>query len=290
MNRYSPWLGWLLLAPSLIVLGTFIVYPAIYSLYLSFHNVHPFTGESTFIGLSHYRELFTSDEYWRSLRVSIFFVFLTVPPAIVISLVIAVLLDAQPYCRGFFRTIFLLPVGVSAAMAAMLWVFIFNPSAGYLNFVLSSVGIRGPNWLGDPNWALVAVSIATVWKEIGFNVIFFLAGLASVPDDVREAAIVDGAGVWRRFWYVILPMISPTFFFVTVISVIHSFESFGQIHILTRGGPADATNILVYKLYRDGFEYFRAGFASSQAVILFCIILLLTMVQFRIAKKRVHYQ
>lgn len=182
-----------------------------------------------------------------------------------------------------------MPVAVSSAMAAMLWIFLYNPTAGFLNYVLSVFGIEGPNWLADPTWSLVAVAIATVWKELGFNVIFFLAGLASVPPELNEAARIDGANAWQRFWRVTLPMLSPTVFFVGVVSVIHSFESFGQIHILTKGGPAGATNVLVYSLYRDAFENFRSGFASAQAVILFAIILAATFVQFRIGQKRVHY-
>jgi ABC-type sugar transport system permease subunit len=214
---------------------------------------------------------------------------LTVVPSVLFSLAIAVALDANPYVRGLFRTIFLLPVAISSAMAAMLWIFIYNPTAGYLNFILEKLGVGGPNWLGDPHWALLAVSIATVWKEMGFNVIFFLAGLASVPPELREAATIDGANGWQRFRHVVLPILSPTLFFVVVVSVINAFQSFGQIHILTTGGPAGATNILVYSLYRDAFENFRTGYASAQAVILFAIILSATAVQFYVAKRRVHY-
>jgi multiple sugar transport system permease protein/sn-glycerol 3-phosphate transport system permease protein len=174
-------------------------------------------------------------------------------------------------------------------MAAMLWIFLYNPTAGYLNYLLDRLGIPGPNWLGDPQWALLGVAIATVWREIGFNVIFFLAGLTSIPRELREAAVIDGAGRWQRFRHVVLPLISPTFFFVAVVSVINSFQSFGQIHILTAGGPANATGVLVYKLYRDAFENFRTGYASAQAVILFLIILAATAIQFRLAKRRVHY-
>jgi ABC-type sugar transport system permease subunit len=174
-------------------------------------------------------------------------------------------------------------------MAAMLWIFLYNPTAGYLNYVLERIPIAGPNWLGDPRWALVAVAMATVWRELGFNVIFFLAGLSSIPRDLLEAAAIDGAGKLQRFRYVVLPNLSPTLFFVTVVSVINSFQSFGQIHVLTQGGPANATNVLVYKLYLDAFTNFRTGFASAEAVLLFGIVLLATGIQFRIAKRRVHY-
>ncbi len=267
----------------------FVIYPAIYSVCLSLQHVDPFTQRSFFAGFENYTELFTSSEYWESVSTSFFFMLYTVIPSIVFSLLIALALDTNPFIRGFFRTLFMMPVAVSTAMAAMLWVFLYNPTAGYLNYLLAVIGIDGPNWLSDPHWALVAVAIATIWKELGFNIIFFLAGLAGVPNELREAATLDGANAWQRFRHVVLPILSPTLFFVGVVSVIHSFESFGQIHILTKGGPAGSTSVLVYSLYRDAFENFRTGYASAQAVVLFGILLLFTVVQFRVAKKRVHY-
>jgi ABC-type sugar transport system permease subunit len=214
---------------------------------------------------------------------------MTVIPSIALSLAIAIGIDANPYARGLFRTIFLAPVAISSAMAAMLWVFFYNPSAGLINYVLELFHVTGPNWLGHGTPALIAVSIVTVWKELGFNVIFFLAGLAAIPNDVREAAEIDGANAWSRFWRIILPMLSPTMLFVAVVSMISSFQAFGQIHILTQGGPAGATSTLVYNLYRDAFQNFQTGSASAQAVVLFLLMLAATAVQFYVAKKRVHF-
>ncbi len=288
MNTRFP-IALLFLLPTLLGLGVFTIYPAIHSVYLSFHSVAPFSSELFFSGFENYTELFSSPEYWQSLKASCLFALFTVPPGLLVSLFIAVLLDAQPYVKTLLRTIFLLPVGISTAMAAMLWVFLFNPTAGYLNYFLSTVGITGPNWLADPLWALPAVSIATIWKAIGFNVIFLLAALTGVPKELQEAALVDGAGPFRRFWNITLPMISPTLFFITVVSVIHTFEGFGQIHILTQGGPADSTNVLVYNLYRDAFQNFRTGYASAQAIVLFVIILIATLIQFSVGRRRVHY-
>lgn len=287
--KHNPWLAAALLFPTVAILSVFVFYPAVQSLLLSLQEVDPFTREAFFVGLTNYTSLFESPDYWSSLWTSCLFMLYTVIPSILISLAVAVALDANPYVRGLFRTIFLMPVAISSAMAAMLWIFIYNPTAGYLNYVLDVMGLVGPNWLGDPKFALPAVSVATIWKEIGFNVIFFVAGLASVPPDLKEAAYVDGASAWQRFRHVVLPILSPTIFFVAVVSVINSFQSFGQIHILTAGGPAGATNILVYHLYRDAFVNFRAGFASSQAVILFGILMVFTVIQFRVAKRRVHY-
>jgi sn-glycerol 3-phosphate transport system permease protein len=281
--------AWALLAPALLVLGVFLVYPAAYSFYLSVNEVDPFSLKPFFVGFDNYRELLASPDYWRSVRISFLFTAMTVIPSVGFSLAIAVALDSSPYLRSVFRTVFLAPVAISSAMAAMLWIFLFNPTAGYLNYALSLVGLEGPNWLGAPGWAIVGVAVATVWREMGFNVIFFLAGLSSIPLELREAAVIDGANRAQRFRHVVLPILSPTVFFVAVVSVINSFQSFGQIHILTAGGPAGSTNVLVYKLYRDAFQNFRTGFASAQAVLLFLLMLALTGVQFAVARRKVHY-
>jgi sn-glycerol 3-phosphate transport system permease protein len=282
--------AWALLAPTLLILGAFVFYPALDSMYLSLHEVDAFSTHKVFIGLDNYRMLFISPEYWQSIKVSVLFTLMTVIPSVFLSLAIAVGLDANPYLRGFFRTVFLMPVAISSAMAGMLWVFFYNPSSGYLNYLLDLIHVHGPNWLGDVHWALPAVAITTVWKDLGFNVIFFIAGLSSVPNDVRDAARIDGANAWQRFWHVVLPILSPTVLFVTVVSVLNAFQSFGQIFILTAGGPADSTNTLVYNLYRDAFRNFQTGSASAQSVILFAIMLLATGIQFYVAKRRIHYQ
>ncbi len=287
--KTSRTLAWLLLLPVLLPLAVFVALPAVQSLWLSFHEMAPFSRRTFFVGLENYRLLWSSHEYWRCVRASCLFTLYTVAPSVGLSLGVALLLDAEPFCRDFFRTVFLLPVAISSAMAAMLWLFLYNPTAGYLNYALGFVGVRGPNWLGDPRWALPAVAIATVWKELGFNVIFFLAGLAAVPPELHEAAVLDGATELQRLRHVTLPILSPTLFFVTVVSVVNAFQSFGQIHILTAGGPAGETDTLVYNLYRDAFVHFRAGYASAQAVVLFAIIMAATAVQFRLARKRVHY-
>lgn len=285
----SPRLAWGLLAPTLLVLCVFVFYPAVQSFYLSVQDVDPFSRLTFFVGLENYQMLVESSEYWESFRTSFVFMAMTVIPSILISLAVAVALDSNPYVQGVFRTIFLMPVSISSAMAAMLWIFLYNPTAGYLNYSIELLGLDGPNWLGSPRWALLAVSIATVWKEIGFNVIFFLAGLSSVPNELKEAAWMDGANAVQRFRHVTLPILSPTIFFVAVVSVINSFQSFGQIHILTAGGPAGATNTLVYRLYQDAFVNFQSGLASAEAVILFLILMAATALQFKVGKRKVHY-
>jgi sn-glycerol 3-phosphate transport system permease protein len=289
MKRNSPKLAWGLLIPTLTVLSTFVIYPALRSFVLSFQDVEPFSKRGFFVGLENYQVLLSSPDYWQSLKVTGLFLLLTVVPSLLFSLIIALLLDANPFFQNAFRTFFLLPVAISSSMAAMLWIFIYNPTAGFLNYTLDLLGISGPNWLSDPDYAILAVAVATIWKEIGFNVIFFLAGLTAIPTELKEAAELDGASTWQTLRHVILPLLSPTLFFVSVVSVINSLQSFGQIHILTAGGPMGETTTLVYNLYRDAFVKFRTGLASSEAVILFGLIMMATLFQFRMAKKRVHY-
>ncbi len=289
-RRNDLWLGWLLLFPTLFVLGMFTVLPALESLYLSLFDFNAFMTRKTFVGLSNYSMLLNSPEYWQSLWVTFYFVAFTAIPSVILALFVASVLDANPFFRGILRTVFLLPVAVSSAMAAMLWIFLYNPTSGYLNFIIESFGFNGPNWLGDPQWAIPAVALASIWKELGFNVIFFLAGLASVPTDLKEAAALDGAGPVQVFRHVTLPILSPTVLFVSVISVLNAFQSFGQIHILTIGGPAGATTTMVYNLYRDAFQNFQTGSASAQAVVLFIVMLVGTSIQFRFARSRVHYR
>lgn len=289
MKKGSSLLAWGLLFPTLLVLGCFVIYPALQSFILSFQDVEPFSKQSFFIGFENYRVLFSSPDYWQSLRVTLYFLMMTVIPSLLLSLAIAITLDANPFFQNFLRTLFLLPVAISSSMAAMLWIFIYNPTAGFLNYILDVMGIHGPNWLADPDYALLAIAVATVWKEIGFNIIFFLAGLTAIPTELKEAAELDGASPRQRLFYVVLPLLSPTLFFVSVVSVINSLQSFGQIHILTAGGPMGESTTLVYNLYRDAFVKFRTGLASSEAVVLFILIMGATIFQFRMAKKRVHY-
>ena len=281
-------LGWL--APTLLPLLIFVLYPALYSLYLAFHEVDSFSQRVVFTGWNNWSELFLSAAYWESVRSTFVFVLCTAVPSVALGLIIALLLYSRPFFQTLFRTLFLLPIAISSAMAAMLWIFLFNPSAGYLNACLKMLHLPSPNWLGDPHWALGAVALATVWEETGFQVVFLLAGLAQIPHELLEASSLDGANAWQRLRYVILPLLSPALFFVSLVSCISALQNFGPIHILTGGGPANATNVLVYRLYRDAFQNFRTGIASSQATILFILILGITWMQFRVGKSRVHYQ
>ena len=287
--RYKA-VGYLFLLPAIAVFVTFIVYPAIASLIYSLRLLSPFGDRWVFVGFSNYLELFASARYVNSLRVTAVFVLGTVGIGLPLSLAVSLLLSKKVKGIGVYRTAFFLPLALSPAMAAVVWLFLLNPNVGYLNYLLSLVGIRGPHWRTDPTWALPALIMVTVWKELGFNTIVFVAGLQNVSDDLYEAAEIDGARSWARFRYITIPMISPTIFFLFVTAIIRSFEGFGAVDMLTGGGPSQATNLLVYNLYRDAFVSFNTGLASAQAYLIFMIILAVTLVQFRVLGKRVHYQ
>lgn len=283
--------GYLFLLPTLSVFCLFILIPVGWSLYLSFHEVAPMGLDTVFVGWDNYRELLTSTSYLNSLKVTFLFALGVVPLGILLSLSLAILLNRPLKGIAFYRTALFAPVVLSAAIAGVIWTFLYSSTVGYLNYQLKRLGIdHPPNWLADPQWALLAVTIATVWKEMGWNTIILLAGLQGIPDHLYEAAKIDGAGRWAALRNITIPMLSPTLFFVLIMAVIHSFEAFGQIHVLTRGGPIEATNVLVYSIYNDAFINSRNGFASAQAYVLFLIVLALTALQFRVLGKRVHYE
>jgi ABC-type sugar transport system permease subunit len=282
--------GYLFLLPALIIFCLFTLYPAVASLLYSFRLISSFGNKWIYVGFENYIKLFQSPSYQNSLRVTFVFVAGTVFCGLAFSLFVSLFLNVRLRGITLYRTIFFIPLAISPAMAGVIWLFLFNPNVGLLNYLLELVGISGPHWRTDPSWALPAIIIVTVWKQLGFNVIIFLAGLQNVPDELYEAASIDGAKVLSKLTYITIPLISPTIFFLSVTSIIRAFEAFGSVDILTEGGPAEATNFLVYSLYKDAFVNFDTGSASAQAYIIFLIILLITFIQFKVLGKRVHYQ
>lgn len=292
-QRQEALAAFLLLLPALVLLGTFTLYPFFRSLYLSFHEELPFIGRLEFVGLENYLDIFTGHfgaSYLNSLRVTGLFTLLTVPLTIVLGLFGALLLNRSLPGIGLFRTLVFTTVAVSTAIAAIAWRWMFHAQVGYANHFLSLLGVPQLKWLTNPDTALLAVSIVTVWQSLGFTSVLILAGLRSLPEECLEAARLDGANALRRLWHVTLPLLSPTLFVVTVLAVIDSLTTFGQVHVLTRGGPGEATNLLIYNLYRDAFQNARPGFASAQAFILFVGLALITLAQFRILGRRVFYR
>jgi sn-glycerol 3-phosphate transport system permease protein len=288
----SSFAAYLFLAPTLIVLAIFVYLPVFTSFQLSLHRVAPFGGRMIFVGFENYIRLLTSPDYWNSVRVTFLFVLGVVPFGLFLAVLLAVALS-YPVRRlsSLHRLLIFVPVVISSAVAGVLFRWLYHPVVGYINYWLSLVGIQGPNWLADKQWALVAVILATMWKEFGFNVIIALAGVQAIDNALYDAAKVDGAGVWQRLWRITLPLLTPTLFFLLIINVIHSFEAFGQIDVLTQGGPGRATTTMVYSIYRDAFVGTpQRGLASAQAYLLSLVVIAMSFIQFFGLEKKVHYQ
>jgi multiple sugar transport system permease protein/sn-glycerol 3-phosphate transport system permease protein len=278
------------LLPALVLFSVFLFYPMLRTLYLSFFLTDTKGFPVFFNGITNYVELFQSTEFLLSIKVSFLFVLYTVIPTIFIALFLAILANERLKGSQFFKVAFSSSLGVSSAAAAVIWLFLFDPSIGLINQLMSFLGVHEIGWVTDRHWALISVSITTIWMHLGFNFIILLGGLQSIPEDLYESAKIDGAGFFQQLKNITVPMLSPTLFFVTVVAVIHSFQSFGQIDIMTKGGPAGSTNLIVYSIYQDAFANHYVGSASAQAMILFVIIMLFTLIQFKFGERKVHYQ
>jgi sn-glycerol 3-phosphate transport system permease protein len=278
------------LAPSLVLFLAFVFVPLAQSIWLSLHNTRATGAITTFAGLDHYAELLTSEAFRTGLLATTLFAAYTVPLGIALGLVLAVLLNQRLRAINVFRTMMSSTIAISAAVGALIWLLLLNPSLGLLNYLLSLVSVRGPEWLIQPTTAIIAVSLTTIWLTLGTNIIVLLAGLQGVPEEIYEAARLDGARGLRMFTRITVPMVSPSLFFLLVVDTIAVLQAFTQIHLLTRGGPVDATRVLVYSIYQDAFQNFQFGYASAQAVILLLLVMALTLIQFRFVERRVHYQ
>jgi sn-glycerol 3-phosphate transport system permease protein len=281
-------LGYALVAPSLVLFGVFVFYPFGKNFWLALHRTPPFPGlPKKYVGLDQVGDVLSSPEFQKSLKVTVLFVLYTVPTGIVLGLLLAVLAHRQLKGMTVYRTIFSSTVATSVAAASVIFFTLLNPQVGLFTYWLGRSGDLGV--LEDPTTALIAVSITTIWQTLGLSFILMSAGLQGVPDDLEEAAAVDGASAPRRFWHVTLPMLSPTLFFAAVVGSITAFQAFGQIDLLTEGGPNNETNVLVYSVYKDVFRYGNDGVAAVKAIALFFIVLILTVVQLRFAERRVSY-
>jgi len=282
-------LGYALVLPPLVIFGTFVFYPFVKNFWLGFYRTPPFPNlPRKRVGLTQYHDVLTSHYFTNSLRVTLEFVVLTVPIGIALGLALAVLAHQKLRGISFFRTVFSSTVITSVAVASLISLTLLNPQIGLLNYWLGRHGALSP--LDDPRWALVAVAGVTIWQNLGLSFIIMSAGLQAVPDELLEAATVDGAGSWLRFRNVTLPMLSPTLFFATIVGSILAFHSFGQIDLLTQGGPQDRTNVLVYAIYRTVFQENNDGKAAVLAIALFAITMVLTLVQLRFLERRVSYE
>lgn len=287
-NRILPYL---LLLPSVTLVAVFFLYPAAESLKLSLYRVHRVRNVEIYVGLENFERLFTSTVYLNSLEITAKFVVATVLFALAISLALAV--GASQPIRGFgvYRTLLIWTYALSPAIAGLIWALLTDPAIGFLTDVLQRFGIDF-NWRRSQNDALIFIVMAAVWKILGYNILFFLAGLKNIPRDVIEAASLDGANAWTRFWRMIFPLLMPMTLFLLIMNTLYaSFETFGLIDITTQGGPGRATNVLVYNLYNDGFKSTSGiGLASAQSIILLGIVAALTVFQYRFVSRRTFYQ
>jgi sn-glycerol 3-phosphate transport system permease protein len=284
------WLPYALLAPQFVIILVFFYWPAIDSLRLSLYRASPFGDRLIFVGLGNFERLFRDSAYLRSGVTSVVFAFAVTFLGLGVSLFLAAMANARIRGLTIYRSLLLWPYGIAPAVAGVVWLFIFNPSYGVLPYLLSFVTSYQFNWLLEGWVALVLIIVTAVWKQFGYNLAFYLAGLQAIPASVLEAASVDGAGPFRKFFAITFPLLSPvTFFLFTLNMTFAFFESFGIVHAVTQGGPGDATSLLVYKAWKDGFQGLELGFSAAQSVILMIVVIGLTALQFRYAEKRVTY-
>ncbi|MGL4762477.1 MAG: carbohydrate ABC transporter permease [Sarcina sp.] len=272
--------------PSLILFITFVFYPFVKTIIMSLSKTNLRGEISGFVGLENFKEILSSPDFYNSLFVSIKFALMIIIPSIVLGLVLALLANNKFKGSRIFELIFSMPMAIASAPAAIIWTIIFHPTNGILNYILGTqIG-----WLTDPKFALMSVAFVTVWLNLGINFIFLLTGLRNIPDELLESASIDGAGYFTKLKNVVLPMLSPQMFFVLFMNIINAFQAFAQIKLLTQGGPGDSTNVLVHSIYREAFFNGRFEFASVQAIILFVVMLIVTLMQFKYERKGVHYQ
>ena len=279
----------LLIGPNLLLFATFTYWPLLYNLYLSFVRWNFLRPTKPFVGLDNYIDVFTNRQFWAIVGNTVTFAVWSVGLTLLLGLALALLINQPLRYRNMARAVLFSPVIMSGAVVAVVWSYIFDPRYGLLDQLLGFVGLNSPDWLNSPTWAMPAVIIVYVWKNLGYAVVIYLAGLQGIPRELYDAARVDGAGAWARFWNVTLPGLSPVAFFLSVTSILATFQSFDIVKVLTNGGPANATSTLILYLYELGFVSYDAGEAGVVAVVLFLIMLVLTLIQVRYLERQVSY-
>jgi sn-glycerol 3-phosphate transport system permease protein len=285
----SWWLPWVLIAPQMAIVLVFFFLPAVQALYQSVLMQDAFGGSTQFVGLENFERLFSDPTYVASFRTTAVFSVLVATIGLTVSLLLAVMADRVVRGALVYKTLLIVPYAVAPAVAGVLWLFMFAPSVGIVSFALQALGFDW-NHLLKGEHAMTLIVLAAVWKQISYNFLFFLAGLQSIPKSLIEAAAIDGAGPWRRFWTIVFPLLSPTTFFLLVINVVYAFfDTFAIVDAATNGGPGKETAILVYKVYYDGFKALDLGGSAAQSVVLMVIVIALTAIQFRYVEKKVQY-
>ena len=285
----NRWLPYLLVAPQLAITLIFFFLPPRQAIYQSVLMQDPFGLSTEFVGLQNFETLLSDPNYVSSFKITMVFSALVAFLGLAISLLLAVFADRVLRGASAYKTFLIVPYAVAPAVAGVLWMFIFNPTLGVLSYVMRMFGIDW-NYLVDADQALTLLVIAAVWKQVSYNFIFFLAGLQAIPKSLLEAAAMDGAGPFRRFWTVVFPLLSPTTFFLLVMNIVYAFfDTFAIVDATTMGGPGQDTNILVYKVFVDGFRNMDFGGSAAQSVILMVMVIILTVIQFRFIERRVNY-
>jgi multiple sugar transport system permease protein len=284
--------GWWFVAPALIVLGTFFFVPVIAALGMSLTDFDLYSlndlSNLRFIGLQNYWQLLNEPLFWKTLGNTFYFVVLGVPLSLAASLGAALLVNSKvARFRNVFRTIYFAPVVTTLVAVAVVWRYIFHTRYGFLNYALDSIGIGPIDWMGDPTWAMPAIVIMAVWKNFGYNMIILLAALQSIPEDLYEAARIDGASYWQQFRHVTLPSLQPVLMLVSILTMAGYFQLFAEPYVMTEGGPLDSTKSVLFYMYEEGFKWWSLGRASAVAFILFMIIFALTILQLRLGRREV---
>ena len=283
--------AWFFLAPALTLIGVFFFLPVAASLLLSVTDFDLYgiadPSNTRFVGFDNYSRLLQTPDFWNALKNTFYFAVVGGPLTIAVSLGAALLLNSKLVrFKSFFRTIYFTPFVTTLVAVAIVWKYLYHTRYGLFNFMLGKVGVDPIDWLGDPHWAMPAIILMAVWKSFGYNMLIFIAGLQAIPEDLYDAAEIDGASTTRRFFSITLPMLAPTLVFVSVITMIGYFQLFAEPYVMTQGGPLRSTTSVVLLMYEEGFRWWRMGYAAAIAFVLFIVILLATLVQFRLQRDR----
>lgn len=285
------YLAYLLIAPSIIIVSTFLIYPSAQSLYLSFFRSTPFGNRQIYVAFQNFQRLLTSSAYWNSLLRSLIFTAITVFISIASSLVLAVITNKKIKGAKIYKSLLIWPFAFSFAFAGIIWGVLLHPNVGIMSYYIKLLTTLDFNWVNNGTAAFILIIIASSWRMLGYNFIFFTAALQNVSPSLLEAADIDGARPFTKFWRITFPLISPITFFLLIMNTLQVFFlTFGVVDVLTQGGPARATDIVTYKLFRDAFLSMRTGYASAQSIILFVFVAIITIIQFKYAGEKVFYQ
>ena len=281
--------AYIFIAPALIAIFIFFFIPVVAAFVISFTDFDIYTlgdfNTLRFVGIKNYLQLFEDPLFWLSFKNTSYYVLLATPLSIAVSLGAALLLNSKLLkYKGVFRLSYFIPYITTLVAVAIVWRFIYHPKFGIFNYFLGLVGISPIDWLGDPNWAMPAIVIMSVWKSFGYNMIIFIAGLQNIAEDLYEAASLEGAGEWQKFKSITLPMLAPTTLFISIITIVGYFQLFAEPYIMTQGGPLNSTLSIVQYMYQEGFRWWNMGYSASIAFVLFFIILIITIIQFRVQK------